>query len=573
MMTLQASSRAGAKAWVPLVAMLLLAGCGGQPSAPADQSAPSPAAAPKRVVAIVRGDVPTLVPDAPGPVPGLSELKEAINVGLVTHGPEGSLVARLVEEVPTTENGLWAVLPEGRMETTWKIRADALWHDGTPITADDLVFTTKVWQDQRMPFAGGAVYRSIDSVEARDARTLIVKWKNIYLRANEAQEGFEFPFPRHILEPVYESGDTERLLALPFWTEEFVGSGPFQVRSWTVGSGAVLEAFPRYLLGKPHIDVVEIKFIADPNTIAANLLAGEADVTFGGRLPLDWAEEITSRSPNVRFGTNAANPMVLYLNMLAPEPAALREVEFRRALVHALDRQAMMEALVSGLTAIAHTTILNPSRGEEFRALDRHAVKYAFDPGRATQLIEGLGYRKGPDGIFRDTANQPITMEIRTTQGDVQQERSMFSTLDYWQQIGLGSAPVVVPSARRGDREYRNTFPAGDMRRQPHAPENLRNNFHSVSATLPERGYRGNNYMRYVNPELDALIDLHDTTIPRAQRWETLGKIVRLLTDQVPVIGLYYDVEITAVTSRMVNVHTRDRNMGESWNIHEWDLK
>lgn len=285
---------------------------------------------------IVRGDVPTLVPDVPGPVPGLDELKEAINVGLATRGPEGSLVPRIAEPVPTTENGLWKVLADGRI-----------------------------------PFAGGDVYSSIEAIDALDPQTLVVTWENIYLQANVAEEGFEFPFPRHLMEPVYESGDIERLLALPYWTEKFIGTGPYRVRSWTVGSGAVLDQFDKYFLGRPKIDTVEVKFIVDPNTIAANLLAGEADVTFGGRLPLDWAQEIAGRSPTVTFGTNSANPMVVYLNLLNPEPSALLQPEFRRALVHALDRETMMNTLVSSLTALAHTTILNPSRGEEFPIIFR----------------------------------------------------------------------------------------------------------------------------------------------------------------------------------------------------------
>jgi ABC-type transport system substrate-binding protein len=129
-----------------------------------------------------------------------------------------------------------------------------------------------------------------------------------------------------------------------------------------------------------------------------------------------------------------------------------------------------------------------------------------------------------------------------------------------------------VPSARRGDDEYRTTFPGFDIRRNPHRPDTLRNYFHSASAPFPERGYRGGAIQRYVNPELDTLIDLHDATVSKPDRWQILGQIVHLITDQVVVIGLFYDVDVTVQTSRMKNVLTRADQRGEAWNVHEWDV-
>lgn len=231
---------------------------------------------PKRVVAVVRGDVPTLVPDVPGPVPGLAEMVELVNVGLTTWGPGNTVVPRIAEEIPSTENGLWKVFADGRMETTWKIRRNAVWHDGTPVTADDFIFRAKVYQDQRMPFSGGSsaatLLRFVDTIEAPDPNTLVVKWKSIYLQANQ---GFDFPFAKHLLEPVYAQGDVERFLALPYWTTDFVGVGAYKMKSYAVGSGTILEAFDQYFLGRPKIDTIEVKFMVDPNTIGANILAGE----------------------------------------------------------------------------------------------------------------------------------------------------------------------------------------------------------------------------------------------------------------------------------------------------------
>jgi peptide/nickel transport system substrate-binding protein len=317
--------------------------------------------------------------------------------------------------------------------------------------------------------------------------------------------------------------------------------------------------------------VIEIKFIADPNTIAANVLAGEADVTLGGRLALDWATDLQARgSGRVSFGTSAANPLVLYVNLLNPNPQTILDVDFRRALVHALDRRAMMDSLVDGLTAVADGVIVNPSRTEEFRAAERSIVKYDYDPRRAAQLVEGLGHRKGADGFYRDPSGQRIALEIRTTQGDIQQERSMFSTAAYWQEAGLATDTVVVPSARRADFEYRFNFPAFDLRRQPLTFDQLHDKFHSSNFPLAENNWRGGNYGKYRNAELDRLVERHDVTIPASERTEIFNQIVRHVSEQVVILGLFYDVEVTVISSRLKNVPIRNGGFGETWNAHEW---
>src|SRR5947199_7569871 len=84
-------------------------------------------------------------------VPGVSDLEQLVNASLSEQVRDRSLQAQLAEAVPTIANGGWTLLPDGRMETTWRIRAGARWHDGTPLTSDDLVFTTTVDQNKDVP--------------------------------------------------------------------------------------------------------------------------------------------------------------------------------------------------------------------------------------------------------------------------------------------------------------------------------------------------------------------------------------------------------------------------------------
>src|SRR5688572_6667114 len=115
-------------------------GSGGQPGAP-----PGP---PKRVVVSIMDDPPTLS-DKLGPpsIRGADALEELIHVGLATLSNDGFLTPRLAEAVPTLENGLWRVFPDGKMETTWRLREGVAWQDGAPFTTEDLEFTARVARD------------------------------------------------------------------------------------------------------------------------------------------------------------------------------------------------------------------------------------------------------------------------------------------------------------------------------------------------------------------------------------------------------------------------------------------
>src|SRR5436309_12825199 len=94
-----------------------------------------------------------------------------------------------------------------------------------------------------------------------------------------------------------------------------------------------------------------------------------------------------------------------------PNPPAVRDVRLRRALAHAMDRQQMVDALQSGVTPVADVW-LNPNH-PLFRQIEPRIVKYPYDPRRAQQLIEEMGYRKDVDGFYRDSADQRLSVEIR----------------------------------------------------------------------------------------------------------------------------------------------------------------
>ena len=170
---------------------------------------------------------------------------------------------------------------------------------------------------------------------------------------------------------------------------------------------------------------------------------------------------------------------------------------------------------------------------------------------------------------------QRIEMELRTTDGDLLRQKVLLSSADFWQRMGIGAEPYIVPRQRAQDQEYRATFPAFELVRQPNSQASLAS-LHSRAARLPENnwvGVGGTNYARYVNGEFDALIDRFFVTIPKEERVGILGQIVHHISDQLNVLGLVYVVNPSMIANRLVSVTTRNQDSTEAWNAHLWDVQ
>ena len=166
-----------------------------------------------------------------------------MHAGLTIIDHTATLQPQLAEAVPTVENGLWKVFPDGRMETTWKLRPSAPWHDGTPVTADDFVFTARVAQDPSLVAFRHIAFDAVERVDAPDPRTLVITWQQPFIEADRmfAADGSvqSLPLPRHLLEKAYQDNKAGFLEVPAVGADGFVGAGPFKLKEWVRGaSGA-----------------------------------------------------------------------------------------------------------------------------------------------------------------------------------------------------------------------------------------------------------------------------------------------------------------------------------------------
>lgn len=561
-----------------LVIGLALAACQPSGSAPvprSEQSRPPSVTVPKRVVAAITADPVALrqsINIAGGATgaggAGVSTVEELMHVGLAAMDNVGRLHPRLAEAVPSAENGLWKVQPDGRMETTWRIRGNARWHDGTAFSADDIVFTAQVGSDPEVPFFRDAAYDSIEKVTAADPRTVVVTWKRPFIEADQAfRSGVPgAPLPKHLVAGVY-ADDKLALEGLPLWGAEFVGTGPFRLREFVRGSHVILDAYEQYALGRPKLDEVEVRFVPDSTTLAANVLAGSVELTLDRTISLDQGLQLRGEWKDGRVEGSSFLWMAIYPQFLNPRPALVGDARFRRALLMAIDRQELVENLQAGLGSIAHSIRLPDE--PEFEEARRAVVRYEYDPRGATALFEQLGYRAGQDGTLRDASQQPLAFDLRYTSFDIETKTAL-AVNDFWKRAGIALEPVVVPLQRAQDREYFATYPAFLLIGNP---DNLRvlTRLRASQIPRPESSFVGQNWARYTSTDFEALRSAYFVTIPKAERASLVSRIVHQLSDELIWMSLYTRVEATLIPNRVRNVMPRGHDTTQAWNAHEWE--
>jgi peptide/nickel transport system substrate-binding protein len=558
--------------------VLVTIGCA--PANPGAQGAPqderSAAGTKRATIAFGVGGIEFLYPpisQEPGglALAGGEIVQELVNRGLSEADPWSVPQPVLAEAVPSIENGLWKILPDGRMETTWRIKPGVQWHDGAPYTSADLIFTLTAVLDPELTFRRQPAYTAIESAEAPDLQTIRVTWKRPAIDAHSLfNRELASPLPRHILEPALAE-DKAGFSQLPYWSEKYVGTGPFKLQDVVPGSHLLLRANDSYVLGRPRIDELEIRTIPEPDTLLTTMLAGNADLMLDRRFDVDRAMIVESQWKEGRLETRFSGNWVVF-PQLGPtsQPIALRDPAFRRALLEAIDRQQLSDLLFNGRSAVSHV-YLGPDE-VEYRDIEARIVRHDYDPRKAAQALEGLGYSRGGDGLYRDLANQRLALEIRADPGE---SKLLFTVADFWQKAGIAVEPTLMASQRLRDREYIATFPGLYLRGQSSRSSGVLRSLQSADIPRGDNRWVGGNYSQYDSPALDALIDRYFNSVPHQERTQALGGVVSHITSEVPVLYLNYQLQFTLVANRVSNV-IPSKSAGaasKTWDSHLWDIR
>ncbi len=561
-----------------LVVMLLaLAACapapGGGGTAPSGQDAGRPAAL-KRMTAAIRGAPVSMVQQRTqrgSAVRGLDGIEELTSAGLTYIKADGTRAAQLAEAVPTVENGLWKVFPDGRMETTWKLKPGAPWHDGKPIVAADFAFTAIVEQDKELEIPAYPEYEMVESISTPDPATIVVTWKRPYIEADGvfSYRAAGLPIPKHLMEKPYLE-DKAGFTAHVFWTDEFVAAGAFRIREWVRDSHTILRASETYIFGRPRIDEIEVRFIPDNNALTANILAG-GDLTLGKTVSLDIALQVRDSWKDGRIAVLAQNWTPINPQFTNPDPPIVADLRFRRALLHALDRQQLADFVLPGYGLIAHSYV-DPN-ALLYNLVEPQIVKYDYVLRRTGQLMEELGYTRRSDGFYDGTGQKLTFLFQSPSQNDIH-VKTLPAIADMWQRAGFTVEQKLIPPQLMQDRELRAQWPALEMIERPNSlavSEMYR--LHSSQVPLPENRYTTGGTTRYRSAELDAIIDRYLVTIPLAERMQVLGLFAHHTTENLSHLPIFHGADPTLISNRLQNVTARGANFTQAWNVQEWELR
>jgi peptide/nickel transport system substrate-binding protein len=456
----------------------------------------------------------------------------APNNGLGLH-----IYERLVERTPAAQlaPGLaesWT--PIGETAWEFKLRPGAKWHDGAPVTADDVVFTIgRVPNVPNSPGGFAGMVRMIAKVEAVDASTV---------RMTTRRPAPNLPIDMvsvHMISRKHGEGAA---------TEDYnagraaIGSGPFKLARFAHGDRTELVRNEAWDKAKPAWERVTFRFIPNPGARVAALLAGDVDLidvppaSDLPRLKADPKLSVVSIQGlrtiylGVQRGRDTPEPFVTDNAGNKFDKSPFEDIRVRRALSIAINRQAIAERVMQG-TADATGQWLPP--GTYSHAPNVKVPAYA--PDEAKKLLAEAGFPQGFK-LTLHTPNDRYPNDSQTAQAVAQM----------WTRIGVQTTIEAMPwstfSVRGARLEYSaalggwgsNTAEAGYL-------------LINIIGTYDRAAGRGaSNARRYSNPALDALTDRAMSTFDPAAREKLLIQAVEMATDDVALIPLHQLVNFWA---------------------------
>lgn len=497
--------------------------------------------------------------------------------------PEGVLVPKLAAEIPTMENG---GVSADMMSITWKLLPDLKWSDGSPVTADDAVFTWQYCTDPAGGCAQATKFDGVASVEAVDPSTIKIT--------------FNAPKPNPYntfvgaLSPILQKAQFSACLgaAAPTCTEQNskpIGTGPFMVTGFTVNDTVTFAANPNYRdPAKPAFATAVIKGGGDAESSARAVMeTGEFDYAWNTQIPPDSQAAMTAAGKGqfvVAFGTLVER---LEMNMTDPSPnlpegerstakhphPILSDIKVRTALSKAIDRSILVEV---GYGAGGNPTC-NVIPGPAAWASDNTAC-LTQDIEGAKALLEEAGWTDTDGDGIRDKDGVKLSLLYQTTVNPIRQD---FQALikDWWAEIGVETELKAIDPGVffGGDAGSPDTFQKFYADVEMYAnnsdnpdPEAYLGQYQCKNAPSPETQWQGENINRFCDPAYDAKFAELQKTTDLAQRQAIAKELNDMVTkNSMVVVPLVHRGTLSAHSNSLGGVAINAWD-SELWNVADW---
>lgn len=497
-----------------------------------------------------------------------------VDAGLAAQNPVTlERIPVLAEELPSIKKGTWKIdMQKKTMVTVYKLRPNLKWHDGKPYTSQDFEFGWQIAKHPQFPMPDRLVPEMISKIETPDDRTIVIHWNDLYNEAYAIQYTHVRAFPRHLLLDAFNGGDMKAFANLPYWNRNFVGAGAFKVVEWDQGSRVELEAFSDFALGRPKIDRISYKTVEDTNTNLAAVLAGEVDLCMRSTISFDGAMILREQWEKQGKGKVHISPASWSWLSLSRDNPWFNDMRVRRALLHAIDRDAMVQNMFKGEKVVSHLP-LSRTRKIYSKALAASTV-YKFDPERAKKLLAEAGWKPGADGVLTNGKGEKFEFEFRVTAERRDHEQAQAIIADYWKKIGVRTSIKNMPNRLLNSAENRSRWPGAFIGSHNVTVEEWPERFHSKNIPTAENKYAPENVSGWNDKKKDAILDDINSIITPEQSEKLQIEFCKLFSDQLPHLPVYYSPEVLVAKRGLTGLTPRQESGGQnssSWNTHTWD--
>lgn len=433
----------------------------------------------------------------------------------------------------------WTIADDQK-SVTFKLRAGATFHDGTPINAEAIKFNVERMMDPEINTTNRPLWDPIAGADVVDDLTVQLRTHEPYaLLLNTLAHG-----SGAILSPtaIMENGQESE-------TQSPVGSGPYKVESFNPGLELVLAAHDGYWAGKPPLDRIIFRYVPEAATRVSALQSGEVDVIDG--VPTHLIAQVESDDGLQVLTSPSLRPMGLAMQTTI---APLDNVDVRRALNHAIPVGAIAEKLFLGQAKASNSPIA-------FNTVGHHGNEpYAYDPDRAREMLAAAGLTDSdgnglvehdgedlsftllvPDGVFANDVLIAETAAAALQEVGVGVEIRKIERSSFWDTLRLPVAEAGWQIAMFGFN-----------------PSNASGLYHldSMYTSNPDNAGRPAvwNITRYANEKVDTLLNQARVTVDGDARAAILAEAQDIIWNEAPYIWLQVNNIISAARSDLMGV-------------------
>lgn len=500
--------------------------------------------------------------------------EEVVRAGnyTLTHFDENwRIVPWAAKEIPSKENGQLELYNENgveKMRTTWHIKEEFKWPDGTPLTADDFIFTNKLIMDPNQEVVDRSVAEKIEKIESigPDKKTLVVTWKEPYAyfhnyRALDA-------VPKHLVEPLYNQAP-EQLKKSSFGQAPAL-AGSYTIKEWVPGSHIIAEKNPQMVsFFNPNFDEIVWRIIPDTNTLESNLVSGTVDAISPTGLSLDQAMQFEKRHKE-KFDFYYTEGLVWEHVDFNLDNDMFKDKRVRHALAYGSDREGIAASLFFGRQPVAHGT--EPPKSPYYNP---NIKKYPFDQAMAKKLLDEAGWLLPAGKTIREKDGKPLKVVMMTTSGNKTRERVEQLLQSQWQQIGVDvqiknePAKVFFGETMR-KRKYESLSMYAWLKDPLKVSDTLWRCDYIPSA---KNNFQGQNQPGWCNKRADELLHQASRELDEQKRIKIGQEFEELFAEELPSLPLYFRVEVSVTKKGLANWKPTGMLQPVSWNANQWSFK